>query len=77
MVGPGWALVVIPVILATHEAEIRRIKIQSQPGQNTSRDPISKNPITKKRAGGVVQDLGPQLKPWHSRKKRKKKRKNL
>jgi hypothetical protein len=32
-----------PVTLATQEAEIRRIKVQSQPQANSSRDSISKN----------------------------------
>jgi hypothetical protein len=32
----------MPVILATQEAEIRRIRVQSQPEANRSRDPISK-----------------------------------
>jgi hypothetical protein len=31
-----------PVILATQEAEIRRIEVQSQPRANSLRDPISK-----------------------------------
>jgi hypothetical protein len=37
-----------PITLATHEAEIRRIAVQSQPKQNSSQDPISKKPILKK-----------------------------
>jgi hypothetical protein len=37
------------VILATQEAEIRRIEVQSQPRQIVLEDPISKKkPITKK-----------------------------
>jgi hypothetical protein len=36
----------MPVILATQEAEIRRIAVQSQPGKIVG-DPISKKPITK------------------------------
>jgi hypothetical protein len=36
------------VILATVEAEIKTITVQSQPRQNSSRDPILKKPITKK-----------------------------
>jgi hypothetical protein len=35
------------VILATQDAEIRRIVVQSQPGENNSRDPFSKNPSEK------------------------------
>jgi hypothetical protein len=30
---PSWELVVTPIILATQEAEVRRIAVQSQPGQ--------------------------------------------
>jgi hypothetical protein len=37
---------------------------------NSSRDPISKKPITKKkRAGGVAQGAGPEFKPQHLKKK--------
>jgi hypothetical protein len=36
------------VILATEEAEIGRIAVQSQPQASSSRNPISKTPITKK-----------------------------
>jgi hypothetical protein len=38
----------MPVILAIQEAENRRITVLSQHGRNSSRDPISKNHITKK-----------------------------
>jgi hypothetical protein len=38
----------MPVILATKEAEIRRIAVQSQPWANSSRDPISKKNLHKK-----------------------------
>jgi hypothetical protein len=41
-----WCL--IPVILATQKAEIRRIEVQSQPEQIVLRDPILKKPFTKK-----------------------------
>jgi hypothetical protein len=36
------------VILATQEAEIRKIEVQSQPGEIFPRDRISKIPTTKK-----------------------------
>jgi hypothetical protein len=39
-------------LLATQEAEIKRIVVKSQPRANSSRDPISKKP-SQKRAGGV------------------------
>jgi hypothetical protein len=53
-----------PIILATQEAEIRRIVVQSQPKANSSGDPTSKNLITK-RAGGVVQGGDPEFKPQY------------
>jgi hypothetical protein len=37
-----------PVILATQEAEIRRITVRSQPGKIVLRDTILKEPFTKK-----------------------------
>jgi hypothetical protein len=46
-----------PAIPATQEAEIRRIVVQSQLWANSSQDPISKKPITKK---GLVERLKPQ-----------------
>jgi hypothetical protein len=45
----------MPIILATQEAEIRRIKVQSQPQANSTGDSISKKTHHKKRAGGVSQ----------------------
>jgi hypothetical protein len=48
--GHQW---LTPIIPATQEAEIRRMEVQSQPGQNSSRDPISKKP-SPNRAGGVA-----------------------
>jgi hypothetical protein len=50
--------------------EIRRITVQVQPGQNSSRDPISKKPITKK-AGVVAQGIGPEFKSQYCRNKTK------
>jgi hypothetical protein len=51
----------MPVILATQEAEIRRISVRSQPRQIVC-DPISKKPFTKM-AGGVARDVSPEFKP--------------
>jgi hypothetical protein len=59
------------VILATQEAEIRRTVVQSQPWANSSQDPILKKPITKKWAGGVPHDLGPEFKSQYCKKKKK------
>jgi hypothetical protein len=57
----------MPVILATQEAEIRRIAIQSQPGQIVQRTRSQKN-LPEKRAGGVVQGVGPEFKPQYHKK---------
>jgi hypothetical protein len=45
----------IYIILATQEAEIRRITVQSQLWANSSGDPILKNQ-SQKRAGGMAQE---------------------
>jgi hypothetical protein len=58
----------IPVIPATQEAEIRRTQVQSQPGQ------IVGETLSQKRAGGVAQGVGPEFKPQHCKKKRKKRK---
>jgi hypothetical protein len=39
---------ITPVILASEEAEIRRIKVQGQPQANSCPDPISKKPFTNR-----------------------------
>jgi hypothetical protein len=44
LAGCQW---LTPVILATQEAEIRRITVGSQPGQIVPQEPISKNPDFK------------------------------
>jgi hypothetical protein len=43
-----WYYWLTPVILATSEAEIRRITVQGHPKANSSQDPISKILSTKK-----------------------------
>jgi hypothetical protein len=44
-----------PIILATQEAEIRRIAVQSQLGQIVPETPILKKKKTQNRAGRVAQ----------------------
>jgi hypothetical protein len=66
----------MPVILATQEAEIRRIKVQRQPRQIV-RSYLEKNP-SQKRAGGVAQTVGHEFKPqYHQKRKRKKRTKTI
>jgi hypothetical protein len=43
---------------------------------NSSRDPISKKPNTKKRAGGVAEGVGPEFCTLSTGKKKKKKTSN-
>jgi hypothetical protein len=57
------------IILATQEAEIRRIMIRSQHWQ------IVHETLSQKWAGRVAQGKGPEFKPQYSKKKKKKKRK--
>jgi hypothetical protein len=64
----------MPVILATQEAEIRRLVVRSQPGQIVCKTPSRKNP-SQKRADGVAQGVGPKFKPQYCKKKKKKKEK--
>jgi hypothetical protein len=65
----------MPVILATQEAEIRMIMVQSQPEQIVLKTPSQKNQkpkqTLKKRAGGVAQSIGPKFKPQCHTKKKK------
>jgi hypothetical protein len=52
----------MPVILATPEAEIRRIEVQSQPKQSSLGAPILKK-TSQKRVGRVAQGVGLEFKP--------------
>jgi hypothetical protein len=59
-----------PVILATQEVEIRKIVVQSQPGQIVLKT-LSRKNLSQKRAGGVAQSVGPEFKPQYWKKKKK------
>jgi hypothetical protein len=62
----------MPVILAIQEAEIRRITFQSQAGQIVC-ETLSWKTLSQKRADGVTQGVGPELKPqYHKKRKRKR-----
>jgi hypothetical protein len=62
-----------PVILATQEAEIRRIPIRSQHREIVHKTLSQKN-LPLKRAGAVVQGVSPKFKPQFCKNKTKKKR---
>jgi hypothetical protein len=62
----------MPVILATQEAENRRIQVLSQSCANSSQDPnLKKNP-SQERASGVTQGVNPEFKPQYCKKKKEK-----
>jgi ribosomal protein S20 len=54
----------MPVILATQEAEINRITVQSQPRQIVQKT-LSRKILHKNRAGRVAQGEGPEFKPQY------------
>jgi hypothetical protein len=72
----------MPVILDTQEAEIRRIVVQRQPRKIVLKTLSWKYPSQnktkqnkkKKRAGRVVQGMGPEFKPQYHKKKNSTKR---
>jgi hypothetical protein len=61
----------MPAILATQEAEIRRIMVQSQPWKIVARPCLEKilhththkKRASQERAGEVAQGVGPEFKP--------------
>jgi hypothetical protein len=50
----------MPVILGIQEAAIRRIVVQSQPGQIVS-ETLSRKKPSQKKASGMAQGVGPEL----------------
>jgi hypothetical protein len=59
----------MPILLATQEAEIMRIKVRSQPGQKIL-ETLSQKNTSLERAGGVAPGIGPEFKPhYHTHKK--------
>jgi hypothetical protein len=62
--------------LATQEAEIRKIAVQSQPGQRVHQTLSQKKKSpSQKRAGGVARGIGPEFKPQHHKNKTKQNKK--
>jgi predicted P-loop ATPase len=66
--GHWW---ITSVILATQEAELRRVVVQSQPRQIVH-EILSQKTHHKKRTGGVTQGVGPEFKPQYCKKKKNK-----
>jgi hypothetical protein len=58
----------VPVILATQEAEIRRIVVWSQPGQMVH-ETLSWKTLHTNRANDVAQSVGPEFKSQYYKKK--------
>jgi hypothetical protein len=56
-----------PIILATQEAEIRRISVRSQPGKYFASPYLEKNPLVKRAV------VSPEFKPKYQKKKKRKK----
>jgi hypothetical protein len=57
----------MPIILATNEAEIRRIVVRSQLGQIVC-EILSREKPSQKRAGGAAQGVSPEFKPQYCKK---------
>jgi hypothetical protein len=58
----------MPVILATQEAEIRTISVQSQP-LHILGETLSQKYLSQKRDGGVAQGVSPKFKSQYHKKK--------
>jgi hypothetical protein len=63
--GRRIPLQVTPVILATQEAEIRRIEVK--PVQQIVHGTLSQKNPSQIRAGEVAQSAGPEFKPQHTK----------
>jgi hypothetical protein len=57
------------VILATQEAEIRKLVVQGQPRQIVL-ETLSQKTHHKKKAGGMAEGVDPEFKPQYCKKKR-------
>jgi hypothetical protein len=64
-------LLLTPVVLASQEAEIRRIAVQSQSRQIVCETLSSRKNPSSKRTGGVTQGVDPEFKPQDCKKKQK------
>jgi hypothetical protein len=62
----------MPVILATQEAKIRRIKVRSQPEEIVHETLSQQQKKSQKRASGVAQGVGPEFKPQQTKKEKQK-----
>jgi hypothetical protein len=58
------------VNIATQESEIRRISVHSQSRQIVHQT-LSQKYSSQKRAGGVIQGVGPEFKPQYQKKKKR------
>jgi hypothetical protein len=65
LAGCWWLM---PVILVTQEAEIRRILVQSHPRQIVG-ETLSRKTLHKNRAGGVARSEDPKFKPQYHKKR--------
>jgi hypothetical protein len=63
----------MPVILGTQEAEIRRIKVQSHPRQTVC-ETLSQKTLHKNRAGRVAQGEGPEFNSQYCKRERERER---
>jgi hypothetical protein len=62
------------IILATQEAEIRRIMVQGH-GKIVHQTLSQKKKKSQKKADGVVQGVGPEFKPQYHKKKKEREKK--